>query len=87
MDRIQATLKGLGSISAELAGSGTLSCGLTVPDVVETPLFTGAYEYTPSSEEQTIEIGGLRAGSNITINPIPSNYGLITWNGATLTVS
>jgi hypothetical protein len=24
---------------------------------------------------------------NIVINPIPSNYGLITWNGSTLTVS
>lgn len=24
---------------------------------------------------------------NIVINPIPSNYGLITWNGSVITVS
>lgn len=87
MDRIQATLKGIGSIAGILSGSGQMSAGLTVPSVVETPLFTGEYEYTPGSAEQIIEIAGLRAGNNITINPIPQNYGLITWNGSTLTVS
>lgn len=49
--------------------------------------YRGAYEWTPSQESQTIQIDGLQAEGNITINPIPSNYGLITWNGATLTVS
>ena len=42
----------------------------------------------PSMEEQTITaddgFGGL---SSVTIAPIPNNYGLITWNGSTLTVS
>lgn len=42
----------------------------------------------PSAEEQTITaddgFGGL---SSVTIAPIPNNYGLITWDGATLTVS
>lgn len=49
--------------------------------------FQGEYEYTPTQNEQVIEIEGLRATQNITVNPIPSNYGLITWNGSTLTVS
>ena len=49
--------------------------------------FTGEYTITPSNEMQTISIGGKTAKQNITINPIPSNYGLITWNGSTLTVS
>ena len=49
--------------------------------------YEGPYEYTPTQEEQTVTIQGLMATRNITINPIPSNYGLITWNGATLTVS
>jgi len=52
-----------------------------------TDYFTGEYVYTPTSEEQTIPIIGKTARQNITINPIPSNYGLISWNGATLTVS
>lgn len=49
--------------------------------------YEGVYEYTPSAEAQTVEIEGLKATENIIINPIPSNYGLITWNGSELTVS
>lgn len=51
------------------------------------PTYQGSYEYTPTQNQQTIEIQGLKAVQNIRINPIPQNYGLITWNGATLTVS
>lgn len=49
--------------------------------------YEGVYEYTPSTETQTVQIEGLKATENIIINPIPSNYGLITWDGITLTVS
>ena len=52
-----------------------------------TETYKGAYTFTPSQQTQTIDIAGKQATQNITINPIPSNYGLITWNGATLTVS
>lgn len=52
----------------------------------ETP-YEGEYIFTPTQDTQTVPIGGYVATQNITINPIPSNYGLITWNGATLTVS
>ena len=55
------------------------------------PIYPSAYsrEYivTPSSETQILETEGLMMAHNVTINPIPSNYGLITWNGSTLTVS
>lgn len=49
--------------------------------------FDGAYTYTPTQEEQVINIDGKKATQNITINPIPNNYGLITWNGSVITVS
>lgn len=49
--------------------------------------YTGEYEVTPSDEAQVLETSGLMMTDNVTINPIPSNYGLITWNGSTLTVS
>lgn len=49
--------------------------------------FNGDYEYTPSAQTQTIPIGDLIARQDIIINPIPNNYGLITWDGSTLTVS
>ena len=42
----------------------------------------------PGAEEQTITadvgFGGL---SSVTISPIPQNYGLITYDGTTITVS
>ena len=51
------------------------------------PEYEGEYEFTPSSETQTIDIRNRVARRNITINPVPQNYGLITWNGSVLTVS
>lgn len=51
------------------------------------PDYEGETTFTPSTEMQTIPTAHTVLLSDITINPIPSNYGLITWNGATLTVS
>lgn len=51
------------------------------------PPYRGEYEFTPSAVTQTIAIAGLVAKTDITIDPIPSNYGLITWDGAVITVS
>lgn len=53
----------------------------------EYPDYEGETTFTPSAEMQTIQTAQTVLLSDITINPIPSNYGLITWNGATLTVS
>lgn len=50
-------------------------------------LYTGAVEFTPTDEVQTIQIKSRMATENITINPVPSNYGKIEWNGSFLTVS
>jgi hypothetical protein len=49
--------------------------------------YDGETTVTPSAETQTLRTGGTVLLDDIIINPIPSNYGLITWNGATLTVS
>ena len=51
------------------------------------PVYTGQTEVTPSEETQTLQTANRTVLQNIIINPIPSNYGLITWNGSTLTVS
>lgn len=56
-------------------------------DLVERDPYTGDYTVTPSSETQTLQTNGLRMTDDITINPIPNNYGLITWDGSTITVS
>jgi hypothetical protein len=73
------------SVSAE-------SMGVTIGDpvvkeYVDVQTYTGAYEVTPSAETQTLDTAGLRMTRSVVVNPIPQNYGLITWNGAFLTVS
>lgn len=87
MERISCVLQGVASLSASLTGQASLSADMTIPKVVQTNPFEGAYSYTPTNETQTILINGLRATDDITINPIPNNYGLITWDGSTITVS
>lgn len=61
----------------------------TVTKVVEhdLPVYTGETVITPSTTEQVLNTADKVVTRNIVINPIPSNYGLITWNGSTLTVS
>lgn len=49
--------------------------------------YTGETSVTPSEEEQVLQTNGLYVPSNITVAPIPSNYGKITYNGSVITVS
>lgn len=78
--KLSATSQNLcGALSPASAGfSGKLSAGYLLQDKV----------IIPSAEEQTITadvgFGGL---SSVTISPIPQNYGLITYDGSTITVS
>lgn len=51
------------------------------------PVYDGPTEVTPAAAAQTLATNGHALRSDIIINPIPSNYGLITWDGSTLTVS
>lgn len=55
--------------------------------VIETPPYTGEYSVTPTNSAQTLSTAGYALRSDITIEAIPSNYGLITYNGSTITVS
>lgn len=51
------------------------------------PIYDGPIEITPSRETQVLETQGKILITNIVVNPIPKNYGLITWDGSVLTVS
>lgn len=55
--------------------------------VTQSDTYTGETEVTPSEEIQILYTEGKLVVSNITINPIPNNYGLITWTGSHLIVS
>ena len=60
---------------------------VTVVERIEGDVYGGPYEVTPSQQTQRLETRYKTATQDIVINPIPSNYGLITWNGSVLTVS
>lgn len=49
--------------------------------------YTGETVITPTQETQTLVTTGKLIPADIVINPIPNNYGLITWDGTVLTVS
>lgn len=54
---------------------------------VERDPYEGDYIVTPGAAAIVIPTNGKRMTDDFIVNPIPSNYGLITWNGSTLTVS
>lgn len=58
-----------------------------VKEFVERDPYTGETTVTPSAETQILHTNGLRMTEDITVNPIPNNYGLITWDGSVITVS
>ena len=65
-----------------------LSLGLSEPYINGgAAYYDGEYEVTPSQATQTLETAHLKMRDNVVINPIPSNYGLITWDGSKLKVS
>ena len=90
--RIEATLQASVSDQYSLsAGTGeeiTVEPALAyIKEEIVSEEYDGAYEFTPTNETQVIPIQFKTASRDITINPIPNNYGLITWNGEYLTVS
>lgn len=85
-----------GELSLNLNIDGDMSISIPVDGETGTvikvtehdlPVYSGQTEITPSGDTQVLQTANRTVLQNIIINPIPSNYGLITWNGSTLTVS
>ena len=85
-ESLSGTLSSAQSLTGNLAGADTLE-GTLAPMTGDVPAYAGPYEVTPSAEKQTLRTAGRLPSGDIVVNPIPSNYGLITWNGSVLTVS
>ena len=49
--------------------------------------YRGDYNIRPQPHAQTLPTEGKTLTNNIVVEPIPSNYGLITWDGSKLMVS
>lgn len=60
---------------------------IEIVNSIEGEVYTGPVEIIPSQETQNLDTTNKVLLRDIIVKPIPSNYGLITWNGSTLTVS
>lgn len=88
MATFNATFSESNNFTASFSENNGLSAGFGEVQYVQVgDWFTGDYEATPSDEEHRLLTAGKVLAHDIIINPIPSNYGRITWNGAYLTVS
>lgn len=70
--------------------SGNISATAEMATLIRTTNYedySGPLEITPSEETQTLQTAERVVHDVIVINPIPSNYGLITWNGSYLTIT
>lgn len=86
------TLNGDVSISIQLGGDMEISNQYggefgAFEKVTDFDVYDGPTEVTPRQETQTLRTAGLMVPQNIVVAPIPQNYGLITWDGSTITVS
>lgn len=87
MDKLIGALSAVGRLDATLSGVQSLTATLSLPQAAAVDEYSGPYEFTPGNAPQVVEIANKKATADITIGPIPDNYGLITWDGSTLTVS
>lgn len=67
-----------------------LCVGTGIPvarEFVERDPYEGEYTVTPSAETQVLQTNNLRMTGDVTVNPIPSDWGHITWNGSYITIT
>lgn len=85
---LNATFNQGNTLHACFLGADTLDASLNstvyIPVV---DVYEGPYEATPTQFTQTLSTEGFTMAQDVIIHPIPSNYGLITYNGSILTVS
>lgn len=55
--------------------------------IADLPEYDGPTSVIPTGSAQVLATSGMAVLADITIEPIPSNYGLVEWDGSVLTVS
>lgn len=84
--QLQGSLVGEQQLQGSLVGEQQLSGSFDLYELPEYQ-YEGSYEFTPSSQTQYAPTAYMTCLGDIKINPIPSNYGLITYDGTVITVS
>lgn len=69
-----------------LANKQSVSFDLETPSAIGVTPYDDSYEVTPSSETQTLSTRYRYMLDDITINPIPSDYGHIVYDGSKILV-
>lgn len=82
---MQGNLSGDLSMNGQISSNGTLQASLSSD--IRITQYEGSYEITPNATEQTLSTAGKMLNLDLVIKAIPQNYGLITWNGAFITIS
>ena len=83
-------VQGSEAVALGVAENDALVIGMTQAVVVNRingDPWEGAYSVTPAAEAQVLATKNKTMEEDFTVEAIPSNYGLITWNGSVLTVS
>lgn len=86
MDEIIGIVDGAGVVTGVIGERATIT-GMIDTGMADIQQYSGSLVITPTQSTQVLPTRGLSMADNLTINPIPSNYGKIAWNGSTLTVS
>ena len=86
VERITGDISVMDNISANLAGQENITVSMFIPEFASV-YYDGDYSVTASDETQILPTQGLVMRQDLTINPVPSNYGRITWDGNRITVS
>lgn len=85
---LNATFNQGNTLHACFQGADTLDASLNATVYIPVvDVYEGPYEATPTQFTQTLSTEGFTMAQDVIIHPIPSNYGLITYNGSILTVS
>lgn len=85
--QVTASVTAGAQVAASVSSSAAVDVDIGTQVYRSQPLYTGAYEATPTQSTQVLSTAGYAMAADFVVNPIPSNYGLITYNGSTLTVS
>ena len=83
MDTIE--IKGSGGVAHVVSPASTIS--VSTGTFTGTISYDGEYEVTPLEETQILHTAQRLLAEDITIHPIPSNYGRIEYDGAKLIIS
>ena len=84
---VRVTVSDIEAVTVDITlPAAYVSVGSDIATVQPNP-YVGETTITPTTETQVLQTMNTSVSTNITIEPIPSNYGLITWNGSNLMIS